>query len=243
MCPAVPMICWVTASLPCHVVACCHNCSCLLCWSFWIATSDGSLLPYLKFACSIEPCGLLLWSPILPIQRPSLPALYGKWFMVDIGSGKFLHRRSFSVTVLVGVCLQGQVPHIGLPWNLPAVPDIFGEPPPNFDGTSSKAHQLEMSLIQYISTIIYYLFYSQLNGLSVLSLLVFFSALKGCFLGTSSFTKYLQKLLLTFLSQDVKHEQERIQNTNIIVCTPGRLLQHMDETPIFNCNSLQVLGM
>ena len=117
MCPAVPMICWVTASLPCHVVACCHNCSCLLCWSFWIATSDGSLLPYLKFACSIEPCGLLLWSPILPIQRPSLPALYGKWFMVDIGSGKFLHRRSFSVTVLVGVCLQGQVPHIGLPWN------------------------------------------------------------------------------------------------------------------------------
>ncbi|XP_015777633.1 PREDICTED: probable ATP-dependent RNA helicase DDX10 [Acropora digitifera] len=41
--------------------------------------------------------------------------------------------------------------------------------------------------------------------------------------------------------KDVKHEQERIQNTNIIVCTPGRLLQHMDETPIFNCNSLQVL--
>lgn len=27
-----------------------------------------------------------------------------------------------------------------------------------------------------------------------------------------------------------------------MVCTPGRLLQHMDETPDFNCNSLQVLG-
>ena len=28
---------------------------------------------------------------------------------------------------------------------------------------------------------------------------------------------------------------------NILVCTPGRLLQHMDETPLFDCVSLQVL--
>ena len=42
--------------------------------------------------------------------------------------------------------------------------------------------------------------------------------------------------------QDLKHEQERIRKTNIVVCTPGRLLQHMDETPDFTCNSLQVLG-
>ena len=42
--------------------------------------------------------------------------------------------------------------------------------------------------------------------------------------------------------QDLKQEQERIRKTNIVVCTPGRLLQHMDETPDFNCNSLQVLG-
>jgi len=74
--------------------------------------------------------------------------------MVDIGSGKFLHRSSFSLPVLVGVCLHGQFPHIGLSWNLPAVPDIFGEPPPTFDGTSSKAHQLEMSLIHKL----YYFF-------------------------------------------------------------------------------------
>lgn len=41
--------------------------------------------------------------------------------------------------------------------------------------------------------------------------------------------------------KDLKHEQERIRRTNIVVCTPGRLLQHMDETPNFSCNSLQVL--
>ncbi|KAL9969468.1 hypothetical protein ACROYT_G021688 [Oculina patagonica] len=41
--------------------------------------------------------------------------------------------------------------------------------------------------------------------------------------------------------KDLKHEQERIRKTNIVVCTPGRLLQHMDETPDFTCNSLQVL--
>lgn len=28
---------------------------------------------------------------------------------------------------------------------------------------------------------------------------------------------------------------------NIIICTPGRLLQHMDENPLFNCSSMQVL--
>ena len=28
---------------------------------------------------------------------------------------------------------------------------------------------------------------------------------------------------------------------NILVCTPGRLLQHMDETPGFDCSQLQCL--
>ncbi len=28
---------------------------------------------------------------------------------------------------------------------------------------------------------------------------------------------------------------------NILVCTPGRLLQHMDETPGFDASSLQLL--
>ena len=41
--------------------------------------------------------------------------------------------------------------------------------------------------------------------------------------------------------KDVKMERERIQRTNIIVCTPGRLLQHMDETPNFECSSLKIL--
>ena len=30
---------------------------------------------------------------------------------------------------------------------------------------------------------------------------------------------------------------------NMLVCTPGRLLQHMDETPGFDCSQLQVLVM
>lgn len=30
---------------------------------------------------------------------------------------------------------------------------------------------------------------------------------------------------------------------NIIISTPGRLLQHMDETPGFDCSQLQVLAL
>ena len=41
--------------------------------------------------------------------------------------------------------------------------------------------------------------------------------------------------------KDTKKEQERIRSTNIIICTPGRLLQHMDETPNFECSSLRLL--
>ena len=48
--------------------------------------------------------------------------------------------------VLVGSCLQGWFPLIGLPWNLPAMPGIFTGPPLTFDGTSSQARQLAMSL-------------------------------------------------------------------------------------------------
>ena len=36
-------------------------------------------------------------------------------------------------------------------------------------------------------------------------------------------------------------EANRVNEMNILVCTPGRLLQHMDETPLFDCVSLQVL--
>ncbi|KAJ3148804.1 ATP-dependent RNA helicase dbp4 [Geranomyces michiganensis] len=41
--------------------------------------------------------------------------------------------------------------------------------------------------------------------------------------------------------KDLKAEQERVSKMNILVCTPGRLLQHMDQTPDFNCDSLQLL--
>ena len=41
--------------------------------------------------------------------------------------------------------------------------------------------------------------------------------------------------------KDVKSERKRIQSTNIVICTPGRLLQHMDETPNFSCSSLKFL--
>lgn len=40
--------------------------------------------------------------------------------------------------------------------------------------------------------------------------------------------------------KDVGEEKERVNGLNILVCTPGRLLQHMDETPNFECSQLQV---
>ncbi|RDD44614.1 putative ATP-dependent RNA helicase DDX10 [Trichoplax sp. H2] len=41
--------------------------------------------------------------------------------------------------------------------------------------------------------------------------------------------------------KSMEEEQRSIIATNIIVSTPGRLLQHMDETPNFDCNNLQLL--
>ena len=41
--------------------------------------------------------------------------------------------------------------------------------------------------------------------------------------------------------KDLKIEKNHILNTNIVVCTPGRLLQHMDETAHFDCANLKVL--
>lgn len=42
--------------------------------------------------------------------------------------------------------------------------------------------------------------------------------------------------------KDLKGEQERINRTNIVVCTPGRLLQHFDETWNFSCENLKILS-
>uniref|UniRef100_A0A1B0CSC6 ATP-dependent RNA helicase n=1 Tax=Lutzomyia longipalpis TaxID=7200 RepID=A0A1B0CSC6_LUTLO len=41
--------------------------------------------------------------------------------------------------------------------------------------------------------------------------------------------------------KNLKFERMRMDQCNIIICTPGRLLQHMDETPLFNCDSMQIL--
>lgn len=42
--------------------------------------------------------------------------------------------------------------------------------------------------------------------------------------------------------QHLREESERISRTNVVVCTPGRLLQHMDETVDFTAHSLKILG-
>ncbi|XP_038214026.1 probable ATP-dependent RNA helicase DDX10 [Zerene cesonia] len=41
--------------------------------------------------------------------------------------------------------------------------------------------------------------------------------------------------------QNLKFERKRMDQINILICTPGRLLQHMDENPLFDCSSLQIL--
>ncbi|XP_049584787.1 probable ATP-dependent RNA helicase DDX10 [Syngnathus scovelli] len=41
--------------------------------------------------------------------------------------------------------------------------------------------------------------------------------------------------------KDLKGESEKIHRTNIVICTPGRLLQHMDETPDFHVTDLCML--
>jgi len=41
--------------------------------------------------------------------------------------------------------------------------------------------------------------------------------------------------------KDIDYEKGKILGTNIVVCTPGRLLQHMDETVNFDCSLLKLL--
>lgn len=40
--------------------------------------------------------------------------------------------------------------------------------------------------------------------------------------------------------KEIDTEKERVNELNILVCTPGRLLQHMDETLNFDCSQVQV---
>ena len=41
--------------------------------------------------------------------------------------------------------------------------------------------------------------------------------------------------------KDLKFEQERIRGMNILVCTPGRLLQHMNESEGLDTSNLKIL--
>jgi ATP-dependent RNA helicase DDX10/DBP4 len=43
--------------------------------------------------------------------------------------------------------------------------------------------------------------------------------------------------------KDLVTEQEHIRTMNIVIATPGRLLQHMDETSSFDYDRLQILVM
>lgn len=41
--------------------------------------------------------------------------------------------------------------------------------------------------------------------------------------------------------QNLKFERKRMDQCNIMICTPGRLLQHMDENPLFDCSNMKIL--
>jgi ATP-dependent RNA helicase DDX10/DBP4 len=43
--------------------------------------------------------------------------------------------------------------------------------------------------------------------------------------------------------KSLQEEQERLSRMNILVCTPGRILQHMDQTTSFDIDNLQMLVM
>lgn len=43
--------------------------------------------------------------------------------------------------------------------------------------------------------------------------------------------------------KNLKDEKDRLSRMNILVATPGRLLQHMDQTFGFDADNLQMLGM
>lgn len=41
--------------------------------------------------------------------------------------------------------------------------------------------------------------------------------------------------------KDLKFEKNRMDQCNVMICTPGRLLHHMDQNPLFNSASIQIL--
>ena len=58
----------------------------------------------------------------------------------------------------------------------------------------------------------------------------------------NSFTSQMEiSIGLITGGKDVEYEKERIRNMNILICTPGRLLQHIEETYGFETENLQML--
>src|SRR5690606_26293167 len=47
--------------------------------------------------------------------------------------------------------------------------------------------------------------------------------------------------LITGGKKEFMEEQQRVVRMNVLVATPGRLLQHLEQTPGFDVSSLQVL--
>ena len=58
----------------------------------------------------------------------------------------------------------------------------------------------------------------------------------------NSFTSHMEiSIGLIIGGKDIKYEKEKIGLMNVLVCTPGRLLQHLEETYGFETNNLQML--
>jgi ATP-dependent RNA helicase DDX10/DBP4 len=57
----------------------------------------------------------------------------------------------------------------------------------------------------------------------------------------NSFSEKLEMSVgLIIGGKDVKYEKDRISKMNILICTPGRLLQHLEETYGFETSNLQM---
>ncbi|KAF5021339.1 hypothetical protein F66182_6624 [Fusarium sp. NRRL 66182] len=54
-------------------------------------------------------------------------------------------------------------------------------------------------------------------------------------------TKHAFSAGLVIGGKSLKEEAERLDRMNILVCTPGRMLQHLDQTAGFDANNLQIL--
>ena len=42
--------------------------------------------------------------------------------------------------------------------------------------------------------------------------------------------------------KNYQYEKDNIHYINVLICTPGRLLQHMNESPGFEASNLQILS-